>query len=813
MPLFKKKPDANNPAAAKKKQPVVPAPRSEFIPYHSHYNPHTLLTKNGELLQIIKIDGNAAGELCENLDGAHATIRDAIRHAVSQHITSEDYAFWLHTVRTRAPIQYHTSFADDFAGYVNDKWEQSKRVESVYNNVVYLTIMHCGQPAPLADGANTIIFPKQNRRVRNRYIDESYKALDALVLAISETLKANCNATRLSLSERTLPITGKAMRQSIFYSEPLTFLGTILNLRQQPFPLPDVDVSVALETSQLAFGFNGIEARDLKTGIKRYAALLSLKQYRDMPPETADRVMQAPMEIIVSQSFKFTPASHALKHYKMQKEFFEISGDTASNDMFGISEMLAGNQKNATDFGEHQTTIMVLTDNAQTLDREVEKFQHTFADLGLITVREDVKLEECFWSQLPGNFSFIRRRDMLATEKAAGFCRLNRFSYGSMRGNHWGDYVSCIPTTVGSPYFFNFHVGDNGHTAIFDFNSFGDQVCRLLEYFLISQTRKYGTRIFLFDQNQSGRLFMHKLGASYFTFSYIAKTNHDQREDRSPRLALNPFALDDSPRNQGFLAAWAGLLIAPNAPLEEALRNTLRQAVAELYAMAPDERNLPRFIAIATRLDPSLGAPFAAWNSGGAYAGLFDSKQDSLDMDTAMMGFDLSPAIAQPAYLLPLFSYIMHRIIASLDGTPTVIALNEAWMLLENPFFAPRLESLMDMLREHNAMLLMTTQKPMDCANLATTENVLKHCATTLYIADEIALDYQTQQVGLSDHDAFILLGLDRQKGEFLVKQNNQSIALRVQLENMEDASAIFTNDLKSLGSAHGRFASIPKDF
>ena len=50
------------PAAASAPEPVAdPVASADFVPYQCHFDAHTLLTKNGELMQIVKIAGNLRG--------------------------------------------------------------------------------------------------------------------------------------------------------------------------------------------------------------------------------------------------------------------------------------------------------------------------------------------------------------------------------------------------------------------------------------------------------------------------------------------------------------------------------------------------------------------------------------------------------------------------------------------------------------------------------------------------------------------------------------------------------------------------------
>jgi type IV secretion system protein VirB4 len=808
-------------AGAKKANTTVPVTtRFDFIPYHSHYNAHTLLTKNGELLQTIRINGNHVWQNCENLDSLHMTIRDALRASIMSGMNSEDFSFWLHVIRRRNPLSYHADFPEGLAGYVNTQWEKFHQFTSLYHNEVYLTVLHDGQDAPLIDSANSrhVIFPQTNKRWRNQYLDNAYKKLDTVVMNMVGSLREHCNANRLALVERPLPNSGMAMRQpaangTIFYSEPMEFLGNLVNLRDETFPLPDVDLSAGLETSHLTFGFNAIEARSDKTNVRRYSSILSLKHYCEMHVETVDVMMQAPLEMIISQSFKFTPANKALKQVREQKELFELSGDVASKDVFGINEMLSSHHKKPTDFGEQQTTIMIMADNGEELDKQVSMFQHAINKVGLIAVREDVKMEECFWSQMPGNFNFIRRKDMLATDKVAGMCRLNRFPTGSMQNNHWGACISMIPTMVDSPYFFNFHARDNGHTVVFDYNSFDDRMGKQLIHFLMMQAQKFNPRIVIFDRDQSARLLSAKLGGSYYTFQQLEKVTREFTSDGKPQLAFNPFSLEDSRHNQYFLAAWCGLLIQGDAPLDNAVRDVLRQVVGELYALPPQDRHLPNMARLLAKYDPALAEGLAPWYGDGKHAKLFDFAEDGLDVSPSLLSFDLTPALQDPAYTLPIFSYLMHRVIGSLDGRPTIIVMHEAWSLLENSFFAPRLDSLMEMLRQQNVMLLATTQKPMNCQGTATLKSFMTCGATQLYLPDDVPLSYPSTELHLGGEEALLLLNMDRQKGDFLVKQGGDTVALRANLLDMEDALAIFTNDVKFVSAAHGPFSGVPKDY
>lgn len=807
-------------ASLLKKMPIKPQKdggRYEFIPYHSHYNPHTLITKNGELLQIIKIDGNIQGQLCENADGIHESVRETIRQVMTIGEITTKFSFWLHTIRRYSPINYkHTTnnpeFADSFAGYVNSRWEKNHKWDREYYNEVYLTIMHDGQQTPIFDKKKNIMIPAFNRRFRGAYLENAYEDLELLTNEIIEGIKTQIAARKLGLDERYFDSNNTAL-PTIFYSEMMEFLGNIINLREESFPLPDVDLSVGLQSSELSFSFDAVESKSNQNGKKRFGTLLNLKQFCEMPIDSVDCVMQAPIEFIASQCFSFIPSERALKHYKSQKDFFDLSGDKKSIEDFGVKLMLESDQKRDTDFCENQTSFMILADTAEELIINTGKFQNLFATLGLVLLREDIRMQEAFWAQLPGNFEFLRRLNSIAIDKVAGFCRLNRFPSGVADGNHWGPCVVQLPTSVGSSYFFNFHVGSNGHTVLFDFNSFGDRASRILEYFLLTQTRKFPARLIVFDRDQSARLLFNKLEGSYFPMTQLLKASRERLEDKSPKLALNPFTLENSRYNQSFLVAWCGLLISPDVPLDDDSKGLIREAVIKLYEMPLEKRTLPTMALILSESNSELARPLEQWIGRGEYAGLFDFASDNLDASSAMLGVDFTVAFARSAFSLPLFSYLMHRIIDDISGEPTIIVINEAFDFLENAFFAPRLESLLDMLREKNVMVLFTTSTPNSCLQTQVFSAIMAGTATQIYVPDEIPIKYHELGLDLNNQDALMLLNMDRQKGDFLLKQEGESISLKMFISDSEDAIAILMNDIKGLSAAHGKFASIPKDY
>ncbi len=66
----------------------------DFIPIACHYDKNTLLTKNGELLQILQINGINSERISKQLSNLRGVVRSAIRNNVE----GDKLAFWIHTI-------------------------------------------------------------------------------------------------------------------------------------------------------------------------------------------------------------------------------------------------------------------------------------------------------------------------------------------------------------------------------------------------------------------------------------------------------------------------------------------------------------------------------------------------------------------------------------------------------------------------------------------------------------------------------------------------------------------------------------------
>jgi type IV secretion system protein VirB4 len=111
---------------------------SEFIPYACHYNEHTILTKSGDLLQVIKI----AGLSFETADPDWLTFQKDVRNTILRSIGKIQYAIYAHTIRRKRNVYPDGSFPAGFSNNLNEAWRNKQSGLELYVNDFYLTIIH-----------------------------------------------------------------------------------------------------------------------------------------------------------------------------------------------------------------------------------------------------------------------------------------------------------------------------------------------------------------------------------------------------------------------------------------------------------------------------------------------------------------------------------------------------------------------------------------------------------------------------------------------------------------------------------------------
>jgi type IV secretion system protein VirB4 len=748
---------------------------ADFIPYEHHWDKDTIITKNRELMQVIKIDGFSF----ETADDDVVDMKKMVRNSLYKSMAEGTFSLYFHMVRRRQSAYPGGTLPAGFAKYVDDSWRKKHHTRSTYVNELFVTVIRKKDEKGAAKLENIFnkLEQKANKNADAIQLQEMHKELKEAVYRVLATFKDYGGRVLTTKMTDSGPI-----------SEPLEFLGRLVNAGDtQKMLVPTIDIAHYLPGNRLYFGSRAIEIRS-PTGT-RYAGIVSIKEYA---PHTAagimDAFLQLPFELVISQSYQFANRGVNMQSMQLQQRRMYQSGDVAVSQMQEISEALDMTMSGHIAFGEHHLTVMCVEDSLASLESSIAMVIAELVNVGINPVREKLVLESCFWAQLPANFEYIGRASKINTLNIAGFAAMHNYPVGRIDGNHWGDAVTVFDTTSGTPFFFNFHARDVGHTTIIGPTGAGKTV---LMNFLAAQALKFNCRMFMFDKDRGAEIFVRALNGQY---THI---------DPGRRCHFNPLQLDDTMENRTFIAEWlSSLLMINDEPLTAEENETVIRAIDGCYKLRKEDRvlsNIAPFFGMEGA--GSLATRLKQWHSNGRYAQLFDGIEDKINFNTNnVFGFEMGDVLANKVCLIPVLLYLFHRIQISLDGTPTIIILDEAWALVDNKVFAVKIKDWLKTLRKLNGMVIFATQSVEDAVGSSISDTLIQQTATQIFLPNPKATEPYRKAFMLSEREFNLLKNTDPGSRYFLVKQGKDVVVARIDLSGMTDIVHVLSGRAETVG-------------
>jgi type IV secretion system protein VirB4 len=754
------------PLTRDRRAPSRELPAGKHLPYARHLDDHTIETRDGLLIQVIQL----RGLLFETADTEEINYRKRLRDAMLQSIGSSRYAIYHHVVRRRIDVGLSEGHPDAFSRQLDSAWRRRLDGKRLYINEIFLTLVR--RPLQGRIGRLDRIREKLGRAPAVPDAGGTYErhqlaqARDALMAALG------------SYEPRLLGVYETPHGPC---SEPLEFLSMLYNGEMRPVLLPLQDLGDYLPYRRISFGQETIELGPAGATPRSFLGLVSIKDY---PGQTVagmlDELLRLPFELTVSQSFGFVERQAALSTMNLALRRMRSAEDEAVSlraELSGAKDEVAAGRAG---FGEHHMTIALRGDTPAAVAEGVAEVQASLADLGIISVREEIALEPAFWAQFPGNFKYIARRGLISTGNFAGLASGHNFALGRAQGNHWGEAVTLLETTAAGPYYFNFHQGDLGNFTVIGPSGSGKTV---VLNFLLAQARKFRPRIIFFDKDRGAELFIRAIGGRY-----------DLLRPGTPS-GLNPLQLPDNAVNRQFLIDWVALL-AGGADIDEVAR--IKDAVDANYEQPEDHRRL-RHLAELFRgghrpTSNDLWSRLRPWWGDGERAWLFDNARDRTDLTAESVGFDMTQILDDPALRTPAMMYLFHRVEERLDGNAAIIVVDEGWKALDDDVFVRRIKDWEKTIRKRNGIVGFATQSAQDALESRIASAIVEQAATQIFMANPKARaeDY-VGGFGLTPHEYELIRTLPDNAHCFLIKHGTDSVVARLNLTGEQDLLTILS--------------------
>jgi len=436
----------------------------------------------------------------------------------------------------------------------------------------------------------------------------------------------------------------------------------------------------------------------------------------------------------VDQLFKTSKGAINLDALRMAEETDSASSDLSSRKV---------------SFGYYTSVIILMNEDREKLSKDTDNIAAIVNSLGFRARVETLNCMEAYLGSLPGHTVQNVRRPLVSSRTLGDLLPLTSV---------WPGAASCPsplfppdspPLIIGraqgtTPFRVNLHVGDVGHTLIFGPTGAGKSTLLSL---LIAQFRRYaGARIFAFDK-----------GRSLMPITLALQGNHYLIGESGLKFCPLQSIFEGE---RGILQASAWIEIAvtlQGISLNPAARKAIHEALQRLSQS--DRVSLHDFRLEVQHREIQEAITF--YTIDGPLGHILDEESSSLTLSN-LQTFELETVMAMgQEAVIPVLIHLFQRIERSLDGAPSLIVLDEAWLMLGHEVFRGKIREWLKTLRKANCAVILATQSLSDATRSGIVDVLLESCPTMILLPNARAREESSrvfyEAIGLNDRELEII--------------------------------------------------------
>ena len=396
-------------------------------------------------------------------------------------------------------------------------------------------------------------------------------------------------------------------------------------------------------------------------------------------------------------------------------------------------------------------TVTVWDEDANVAAEKLRLVEKVIQSQDFTCMPEGVNAIEAWLGSLPGHAYANVRQPPISTLNLAHMIPLSAVWAGPARDEHFQAPPLLFGKTEGStPFRFSLHVGDVGHTLIVGPTGAGKSVLLSL---MAMQFRRYrNSQIFAFDFGGSIRTAALAMGGDWHDLGGSLSAGSETS------VSLQPLAGIDDQAERAWAAEWVTAILAKEGiPINPSVKEHIWSALTSLASSPIQERTITGLAVLVQ--SSALKEALRPHCVGGVSGRLLDAEAEHLG-SASVQAFETEGLIgagAAPAVL----TYLFHRIEQRLDGRPTLLIIDEGWLVLDDPAFAQQLREWLKTLRKKNALVVFATQSLSDIDNSNIAPAIVESCPTRIFLPNERAIEPQITAIyrrfGLNDRQIEII--------------------------------------------------------
>ncbi len=443
----------------------------------------------------------------------------------------------------------------------------------------------------------------------------------------------------------------------------------------------------------------------------------------------------------------------ALLREVMYNQPVQLLDSDADNKVVDADLALQALGQDYVSFGYLTATITVADADPAAADEKVRAVERVVNGLGFTARRERLNAVEAWLSSLPGHVYANVRQPLVHTLNLAHLMPLSAVWAGPADNEHLhGPPLLFAQTSGSTPFRLSTHVGDVGHMLIVGPTGAGKSVLLAL---LAMQFRRYaGARIYLFDKGWSARAAVLSMGGAHHALGSGVDSGDGA-------LAFQPLRRIDEPVERSWAAEWiAALLEHEKVAVTPDVKDAIWSALGSLSSAPPQERTLTGLSLLLQ--SNALKSALQPYTLEGPFGPLLDAAEDRLALADVQC-FETETLMGQPGAVLPVLTYLFHRLEERFDGRPTLLVLDEAWVFLDNPLFAARIREWLKVLRKKNVAVVFATQSLADIAESGIAPAIIESCPQRIFLPNDRAVEPQARA-------AYERFGLNQRQIELIAR-------------------------------------------
>jgi type IV secretion/conjugal transfer VirB4 family ATPase len=377
-------------------------------------------------------------------------------------------------------------------------------------------------------------------------------------------------------------------------------------------------------------------------------------------------------------------------------------------------------------YGYYTSVIILFGNSTEYLDQKAQSFRNIIQSLGFSARIETLNAVEAWLGSLPGHVEPNVRRPLIHTLNLADLLPISSVWAGAESAPcpmypKYSPPLMMTLTTGSTPFRLNLHYDDLGHTLIFGPPGSGKST---LIATLASQFLRYRkAKVFAFDKGNSLLALTSAVGGHHYDIA--SEING---------LQFCPLSRIENDNEQIWAEEWIaqlielqGVTVLPNH------KNKIHQAMTILKKESP-KKTLTEFV--TTLQDKELKEALQHYTVSGSMGTLLDSETENLELSNFQV-FEIEKLMdLGDKNIIPVLQYIFHRIEKSLDGSPSLLIIDEAWIAFSHRLFREKLKEWLKIFRKLNCAVVPATQSVTDARDSGILTVLKESCPTKIFLAN-----------------------------------------------------------------------------